>query len=452
MTGPWSGGLVDLLVHRKTAIILLLCLLLLALVGAAVPQQGVVPADYLAAWQAAHPYLTPILNWLGFFAIRESFVFLAVTVWLLFSVSLCNARRIRCFRRPTPPDLNVARPLDAFPVATEIDPVRLTPFLRRYGYRFVDPCQGLARAGLDGRPGSYLFHASFIILVFGCLLTVWGKSQTTIILTEGQSWQGGIPPPRLAVITRERETEPLTLRLKKFSPAGPSPERSILIAQRNSGPEKEIAIGPFHAARLFGYTFYLQDHGFSPRVTLKRREKIIFQGFIALKSEGHGGRPEYRDVAVIGSPPLFLFLDLVPDYNHATASSGTLSRHPKAPYVGVSLRHLETDFPRRVITIGNEARFGDFQLRFDGLRYWSEIRIVRDPGAKTVFAAFLLGIFGLVLRVTCRLRWLWISFDTEVAAKRVLKISYLCRHDPHLERYRLRRMAWEMRKAFSVDK
>jgi cytochrome c biogenesis protein ResB len=69
------------------------------------------------------------------------------------------------------------------------------------------------------------------------------------------------------------------------------------------------------------------------------------------------------------------------------------------PAVVVRVLRGSVELGGATLARGDRFDFEGMKIGFPEIRYWGEFSIVRDPGAPVVFAGYLIGLLGLLLKL-----------------------------------------------------
>ncbi|WP_030483145.1 cytochrome c biogenesis protein ResB [Nocardioides aequoreus] len=190
------------LTSMRTALLLLFLLALAAVPGSVVPQEGV-DSTRVAQWQADHPRLTPVYEWLGLFSVYDSVWFSAIYMLLMVSLVGCIVPRTRVYwrgLRAQPP--RTPRRLDRLPAhrsfTTDAAPEEVLGLarerLRARRYRLRRPTDDASDEAGDGsvsaergylrEAGNLVFHLAIIVVLVGVAMgSLWGFRGSVVVVT-----------------------------------------------------------------------------------------------------------------------------------------------------------------------------------------------------------------------------------------------------------------------------
>ncbi|MHC4188042.1 MAG: cytochrome c biogenesis protein ResB [Planctomycetota bacterium] len=380
----FSATLLNIISSSKLALILVGLLILFALAGAVLPQQGMLEPDQITQWQKANPILTTLLGLLGFFNVFHSWPFLINILLLALNTLTCTILR----------------------------------FLKEGGI------SGLKGTGATERIGSFVLHVSLILLLAGGFCSAGLKLDGNIVLTEGQSF---------------REQHDGYLKLVE-GPLRSESHEDFDVVLKNVQIEYERKKYPvdmasnlefFHQGRKLTqatvkvnkpFTFrsldFTQDEtGFSPRLIIRDRESnnILINSFIALKTFRTKNGSEYKDFLPLAFLENRIIITLYPSY---AVNEGRIEKSGEEPENPLLLIEVE-DKTGQVISQtqllkGSKIKLGKYSFEFVDLRRWASFRIVHDPGYLVLCLSLWLGLFALILRYSPDL-YKWLRIPSSVA-------------------------------------
>lgn len=399
---------------RKLATILLVFLILLAMVGATVPQQSVYPAADFMQWQQDNPLLSRLAIKLKLVRLFESPLFVGCSLMLCLSLLLCSVRRMFLLvtgreERNTVDDLDKT-PQNCVtfetPSATEniLAPIERLLKKQRFNCSADSPRSLYAVRGRWGAFGSVLFHFSFLILLLGVVASTWARLEGTFTLTEGQSFRGhqdGYGFVRHAPLV-SRHLFPFQFNFEELIRVD-EPEilyRNRVTLQEENGERLDTLIRPFHALTYRGYTFYQQDHGFSPALVFRNKQGgILLNAFVALQTRRLGDHIGYEDYFTVPGFKLTAHLTLYPDADMNDGIPFNRSEYPENPLLMVKVTNNENTSFEGSVRLGESVDAGNFTIEFREVRYWSSFRVVRDLGLPFIYGSFAIGIIGYFVRL-----------------------------------------------------
>lgn len=347
----------------RLAIVLVSLLILLSAAGALLPQEGPVQPAEIAAWRVSHPAWSFIGGYLGLFKVFHSPLFLAVILLTALNTLTCTILQL---------------------------------FKRKNGGGAIIKTTGFA-----------LLHLSLLVLFAGGFASTAFSLDGYIVLTEGQQFSER--PNHYVRLSkgplRTATHRGFTMKLERCS-AEYSPDWRLLQIHaqlrpglKNQGDTGLLTAGINHPAEYSGFSFTLDQTGFSPLIRFSKDNRVIFESYIALKTLQEGHFREYRDT--IRTPlPGKTIITLFPD--HALAADGVLKKTGEEPGDPVLLVEMADNNGNvnwhRHVKLGESIELGSYRLEFAGLRRWASFRVMEDPGYPIILIGLWLGIAGLVTR------------------------------------------------------
>ena len=348
-----EAGIIRFLGSARLAIWLVALVILFAIAGALIPQEGLFNVLQIEEWRQLHPGTARIADLSGLFHVFRSYPFLLTIFFLWINIFICTVLHIKN---------------------------------REDVGRFPSP--GSMRIG-----GFALLHTSLLLLLAGGVLSAAATMDGYIILTEGQVFKE-TPPHYLHL-----QKGPLFLekhknfqaQLKKvtdrFSPDGYLLQSEAVL--RFKGDFNEPAPATVRINEPFTYSnvaFTLDQTGYSPRISIRESQdaQMILHSFVALKTFKQGlNQREYRDY--IRSPLLQKRVVL------------TLE-DPIRRILRVEVEREGGRMATATIQEGSAVDIEGYVIGFTDLRQWASFRVMEDPGYPIILIALWLGIAGLAMR------------------------------------------------------
>jgi cytochrome c biogenesis protein ResB len=357
--------LLEFIGSAKLAITLVSVLILLSIAGAMLPQEGPVqPAD-LDAWRTAHPFWSFIGSHLGLFQVFHSPLFLAVI--LLTGINTLTCTILHLLKRKNNAGSNAT--------------IKTTGFA--------------------------ILHLSLIVLFAGGFVSTAFSLDGYIVLTEGQHF---IETPEHYLRLnrgplRKAKHKRFKVRLERCS-ADYSPDWRLLQIHASLRPDEEnqriieaLRIDINNPAEYRGFSFTLDQTGFSPLIRFSKNNQLIGESYIALKTLQEGHFREYRDT-VRAPLPGKMIITLYPA--HTILADGEIKKtgeEPDNPALIVEVLDNSGNVNlRQTVKQGESIELGQHTLSFTGLRRWASFRVMEDPGYPIILIALWLGILGLGMR------------------------------------------------------
>lgn len=369
---------------------------------------GALYVGMLAVWGTKSP-LEVVQN------ISRLFPFKALYALLLVNLVLCMAHRLpatlrRCRPLRPPAGLgDLARYRDRTTVEGGRGPFALAGLmraLRRRGYRVRLGADGRSFAALRGRfapLGDLAFHLAFILILAGVLVSAATRFSGDVVITEGQTFWGE-RGDYLTFHPREdfaRRAPRLSFAVEKIGAAFYRDELFFTDLYAHvryaAGPQAGRAtVRLSHPLWLDGARINLVGYGFAPLYVLRGPDgRELDSAVVNLNVFPPGTEDSFRLPAL----PHRVHVTFFPDPVMADGVRGSRSNNLRDPVLQLRVYRHKVRVYEGVVPLGSSASFDGLRLEFPGVRLSGQARVVRDPGASWVFAAFLVGIGGLALRV-----------------------------------------------------
>ena len=252
--------------------------------------------------------------------------------------------------------------------------------------------------------GTYLFHGAFFVLAVGFMLGLSARQEGTAWAAVGERFESrpeqflsvspprilaaGLPPVEFSVESIEPEFWRDRLLFTELS-ADLAFEGESQATTRINRP---LWVGPATFLRLSGF-------GFAPRWEIVDRHGVVLDSAFVKLNVFPPGRRDYFSVPAL---PHRFYVEVLPDV--AIEESGPVTRSLNLANPGVVLRVYRgrLDLGGDLLVGGEGYEFEGLTLRFPEIAYWGEFSIVHDPGAPVLFAGFLIGVAGLLLKLLRR--------------------------------------------------
>ncbi len=352
----------------RLALILVLLIILLALAGALLPQEGKIAPSDIAAWEAGHPGLSSFIRPLGLFRVFHSIPFLAAVFLLASNTLTCTLRHL------------------------------FQPGSRLMWRRLRD----IRAAGFLG------LHLSLLLLMGGGFYSSATRMDGYLVLTEGQSLEEE-PGSYVMLVKgplRKEGHQRFRIGLRKVAPEyGPDEflkETSVeLEFDSREGTTQDATARFNHPVTFLGVDFTLDETGYSPRLTIQEEGKNapLVNSFVALKTFREGRDRDYRDFITLPFLEDKIFLRFLPDHKLV---EGRPVKDGDVPLNALLQLWTEDATGETVEEVflgpGETAGFSGYHFTFPEFRRWAGFRVVQDFGYAWVLAALWLGLGSLLLR------------------------------------------------------
>jgi len=254
-------------------------------------------------------------------------------------------------------------------------------------------------------PGSFLFHGSFLLVALGFLLSYTSRQEASVWVAAGEHFTS---QPEQILSQSPPRTLSLGIPLMDFTVEEIVPEfwRDQLLFTRLEArltlPGGEEASTRINRPLLWDPITYLRLSGFgyAPRWELQDQSgQVRDTAFVKLNAFPPGQRDSFR---LPGLPHRFyveILPDLVRDEEGEPFSQTVNLRNPA---VRLRVWRGRVDLGGGLVESGQGFEFEGLFLTFPEIRYWGELRVVRDPGMPVLFAGFALALAGLLLKLLRR--------------------------------------------------
>lgn len=356
--------LVRALYSTWSTVVVVATLTLLCVAGAMLPQAGAVGDSALDLWKSDRPVVTAVAEPLGLFEAFSSIPFMVLLAALAVNMVACTTRRTILARK----------------------------------------ARGGAAVALGG---SLVLHLGLLALLAGGVVTAGSSIDGRIVATEGQ------------VIDLSREEQYLDLRRgvwadgalpgyalgvessRPVSEGGVSTAVESVLAVAEHGAETvSRRLGVNRPVRLGGVVLTHADWGFSPLLTVvSPAGEVLVDAYVALLSVHGGGAGAYEDIVEAPGLPGTVRLRMLPDFRFRDGAAVSVS--PEARNPAIVLEILGEDgsvVESGTAVLGSEIAVGGYNFAFGDLRRWTAVRVRADSGRFIVYAGFIIGLVGLLVR------------------------------------------------------
>ncbi len=349
-------------------------LMLMAVIGAVVPQLGMKEESVIRAWQQKHSTITPLLQKSSCFSIFISPVFLTTLAILFVNTLACTYTSVA--------------------VSGLFSEREWSSRVRRLGF-----------IGL---------HVSILICMTGGFISSAFRMRGKIVLTEGQllNDQKSAYTSRVEGPFRKEQQNTFSIELidAEFALAREwdygQKQATIAIKTPQQG-RREMKIAFNMPLTVNQTTFTLQEIGYSPQIIIHSENPQLppFRGFISLKAWGFNRNREHRDFLQLPRGGKRLVFNLYPSYEMRNGQPVKTGETPDNPAL---LVHLESPSgpptDQQIILPGRSIELEDMRITFGELRQWASFLVVRDPGYVIVCTSFWMAAISLALRYSPDLR------------------------------------------------
>lgn len=453
-------GYINFFSSRKVATSLFLLFFILVILGVQIPQENYASTDEVQSWLLEHPLIAEYVVEFGLTRIYSGVVFITTVLLLCASTIFCSYRRIRTYLE----NKNANKTLPPFLLENEltfsiqgqtagqfISCIKDFFFGKKYQVREYQYNTIIVERGKIGFWGSIFFHLSFVVIVVGALVSIWTRFEGVVLLTEGQTFTGKLE--EYTKITRypvlAKPEFDFFINYRKYVPSTQPEIRSSVDELQFIDPLLDFntvrPVRAFHAISHRGFTFYQQDHGYSPRFIVEDKNgKKLFDALVALRTSKENEQPFFDDFFVVPIIDLKIHAVLYPDAIEQEGEIVPSSSKPLNPIVNITNFREKKMIGKKNIKLGDKAEISDFQVNFDELRYWSSFRVVRDSGIPVLYAGFFVGIIGFIIRMIIVRQKIIITIKDNYP-EMIIKIAYSFERDAALYEERIHKLVDELK-------
>jgi len=268
--------------------------------------------------------------------------------------------------------------------------------------------------GRFGPLGTEVFHLALTLLAVALALNAGGIFRGKVVLVEGESFSGrdrasyAEPVPAELASLPDSALPDTTIRLVKVTT---SFWKDVQLFNRL---EARVAVGAEERREVLtisspmvvdGASIAVDGFGYAPQLHLVGPDGRTADQFLKLKVFPPGSFDEFD----IPDTPYRLRLAVYPDASKEGTGVANASYNLVRPLILARVEDpLQSagDEPafQGMLRPGEKAEFLGYTLSFPSIRYYAELRVIRNPGAAWFMAAALLATGGLILRYGARRR------------------------------------------------
>jgi len=335
--------------------------------------------------------------------ISQTYPFLLLYLLFYINIGLCIYRWLPTLKlKLTTFPLKHGSISEHHPVFISGDKSIIVNRLRKRGYKVVDD-SGERKYLVKGRYspiGGLLFHLSLFPIFIGIVISINTRFIGETLMVDGQPFWG-MPDEDLWSSAKEPDSMPkLSLSVDKIE-ADFWEDKQLFtkltaIVRFPADTLKNQAIMKISDPVVFGDT-YVRIAGMGYTISFEAGDKegyLIDKGIVKLNVFAPGSEDSFS----IGGLPHKVYLKVYPDYYLVDGKLNTKTFYPKNPAYYIKIVRGKLILYEGPLLASQEVKVDDFILRLPKVGYWGQVQIVRDGGARFVFAGFILMIAGLVWR------------------------------------------------------
>ncbi len=396
------------LISPKTIISLIILTLLACAIGFFVPQITDKSPSFFETWQGENIYTYRFVTRLQLHQVYTSYWFLALVCLIAISLSSSLSAQIK---------KNLKYRLKCGTQNTEhriqnTDKIRNALHKKRYreqgfineGYRLIFTKNSI------GRWGGVIFHTGLLFVVISAILVLCFQNRGFVQLIEGDTFDGkesSFLVKSRGALSGEYNTGFNTFLSKLDHIYWETEElkhlaSSLVIIKDKEPIKKTVSIN--NPLLIEGTNIYQSnDYGYTLSFVLKKLtgEKVV--------SHFNIDRASYVRKHAIGKSdypmsPYIIEMKFLPDLEKK-------SFYLNKPIVYLNISEgLRKAFSGLVIP-GDAVKIKDDILHFTGVRYWSGLIFVKNPGMSIAYIGFVIVIIGLVIMFLLPYKEIHLSFD-----------------------------------------
>jgi len=396
------------LISPKTIISLIILTLAACLIGFLVPQITDKSPSFFETWQENNIYTYRFVTRLQLHQVYTSYWFLGLVC--LIAISLLSSLyaqikknlnyRLKCGTQNTE-----YRTLNT-------DKIRTALHKKRYREQgFINEGNKLIfTKNSISRWGSVIFHAGLLLVVISAILVLCFQNRGFVQLIEGDTFVGkesGFIVKSRGALAGEYNTVFYTFLSKldhTYWETGKLKhlESSLTIVEDKEQTDKKVSIN--NPLFIKGTNIYQSDdYGYTLSFVLKKLtgEKVVSHFNIdrASNVRKHAiGKSDYP------MSPYIVEMKFLPDLEKK-------SFYLNKPIVYLNIAEGLNNVFSGLVIPGDAVKIKDDILHFTGVRYWSGLIFVKNPGMSIAYIGFVIVIIGLVIMFLLPYKEIHLSFD-----------------------------------------
>lgn len=440
------------LTSMRTALLLLLLLVIVSIPGSVLPQQNTDPFS-VRQWIEDSPTIGNILFKLGFFNVFSSIWFSAVYLLLLVSLAGCilprSVKHYRALRTvpPTAPTnferLNVFENLES-KTDSDLLLTEVAEQLKQRNWRVrldLDQKFIAAEKGYFREVGNLLFHLAVVGLILAVGIGVLFSYRGQMLVREGTAI-ASVPTQfsslSFGTAVSENDLPAVTISLNKFTAEfergliqrGAAREFKADVTVVSANEYKNVSVEVNKPLKVDDSTWYLVGHGYAPRVEVRNAaNEVVFSDSVILlprdgsfSSEGAIKIPNGKNgigfitaflpTAEFSGEPFSIFPSPDNPLLLLSAWQGDLGLDTGKPQ---SVFSLDVSTLERVgvdsIAPGQtwELPDGLGSIKFVSVERFVTFDVARSPGGIYALGFSILALFGLIAGLYVRSRRIWLK-------------------------------------------
>jgi|Deesub1362A_J573_1020465.scaffolds.fasta_scaffold00004_397 hypothetical protein len=399
-----------ILSSRNVAIVLLVIVTGMLLLTGLLPNPNFMGKEEAEKLKQDNPLLYFLAERFNTQTVARGYIFGFASVFLIISTTACSIDRFferRKLKRAPLTELP-AREFDiSFKLGDREDFFRRLKTvlrLKRWSVREAEEkgqYMVLAEKGMIGFWGSVFFHAVLITVLIGAAIYYFTAFYATLLFTEGQSKV--LSEQNLEKIDRKPlfgvQLPKLRFTLEHFYSVYWRDEEPVeytskfLIEDLEKGNKWRQTVRINEPFRYGGIDFLMVFYGFSPNFIVYKDGRKIFDSYVALSVTG--GR---EDSFNLPYEDLMIRCVFFPDFREGEEGYYSASPLPREPVFLVNVTKGGKSLYKGLIPLGQEVSAGEYTIRFNDLRYWITLNLVKETGMGFFFWSSMFGLIGLLVR------------------------------------------------------
>lgn len=248
--------------------------------------------------------------------------------------------------------------------------------------------------------GNQIFHIALVVVFAGVLISAFTRFSGTTLLMEGQSFFGEEQDYKFySSYAPFKNTAPdISFKLEKIIPEYWENRLYFTgLAGSISYPaetlEERVVIHLNGGLKVNRARVRIKSFSLLPELILRKDKEIIARGPVGMLVFPPGA----KDTLKIGDYKIDAAL--LPDTKIIDGEIKLSGMRIDKPAMPIKIEKDDEEIYSGILEKGKTVKFGDYSLRFVGVKRVLEIGVVKDPGEVVIFAGFIIIIAGLIARL-----------------------------------------------------
>ncbi len=249
--------------------------------------------------------------------------------------------------------------------------------------------------------GFLLFHLSFLLCLIGGLLLVYTRFSGNLTLTEGEEFYADMT--KFSIVRNDpvlfKALPNFGITVVKVTPrydGSVGTDLNVLMRLKYETEVLDVRAKVNEPVNKGPISILPGNIGISPLFVLKKQEsgEEVGGGYFSLKVlKGEEDSFEFPGM------PYKVYVNFFPDFAEEKGMGTTRSLEMKNPVFQLRVEQKGKTLYEGRLKPGEPAAFDGLEISCMEIRYWVDFLVVREYGKSLLFAGFLIGAVGLVMRL-----------------------------------------------------